>query len=59
MAAGVFVFSDKAKLNFSSATNLLNPANTFKLALVSSTWTPAPSTDEVWADISANEIANG
>lgn len=59
MAAGAFIFPDKAKLNFNSATNLLNPANTFKLALVSSAWTPAPSTDEVWADMSANEIANG
>lgn len=59
MAAGAFVFSNKAKLNFSSATNLLNPANTFKLAFVSSAWTPSPSTDEVWADMSANEIANG
>lgn len=59
MAAGAFIFPDKAKLNFFSATDLLNPANTFKLALVSSAWTPAPSTDEVWADVSANEIANG
>lgn len=59
MAAGAFIFPDKAKLNFNSATNLINPANTFKLALVSSAWTPAPSTDEVWADVSANEIANG
>jgi hypothetical protein len=62
MAAGVFVFPDKAKLNFFSATNLLaaNTAN-FKLALVTSSWTPANSTDEVWADMSANEItaANG
>lgn len=60
MAAGAFVFPYKAKLNFFSATNLL-AANTsnFKLALVASTWTPAPSTDEVWADVSANQIANG
>lgn len=62
MAAGAFIFPDKAKLNFFSATGLLaaNTAN-FKLALVSSAWTPANSTDEVWADMSANEItaANG
>jgi hypothetical protein len=57
MAAGAFIFPDKAKLNFFSATDLLNPANTFKLALVSSAWTPANSTDEVWADVSANEIS--
>lgn len=59
MAAGAFVFPDKAKLNFFSATDLANPANSFKMALVSSAWTPANSTDEVWADMSANEIANG
>jgi hypothetical protein len=60
MAAGAFVFPYKAKLNFFSATGLLG-ANTsnYKIALVASTWTPAPSTDEVWADVSANEIANG
>jgi len=57
MAAGAFIFPDNAKLNFFSATDLLNPANTFKLALVSSAWTPANSTDEVWADVSANEIS--
>lgn len=60
MAAGAFVFPDLAKLNFFSATNLLgaNTAN-FKLALVSSAWTPNNSTNEVWADVSANEIAAG
>ncbi|MEN9885681.1 MAG: hypothetical protein RL758_259 [Pseudomonadota bacterium] len=59
-APGAFVFPDKAKLNFVSATDLIgaNAAN-FKIALVSSAWTPANSTDEVWADVSANEIANG
>ena len=59
MASGAFIFPDKAKLNMFSATDLLNPANTFKLALVSSAWTPVNSTDEVWADVSANEISNG
>lgn len=59
MAAGAFIFPDLAKLNISSATNLLNPANTFKLALVSSAWTPNNTTNEVWADVSANEIAAG
>lgn len=60
MAAGAFVFPDLAKLNFFNATNLLgaNTAN-FKLALVSSAWTPNNSTNEVWADVSANEIAAG
>ena len=60
MAAGAFVFPDLAKLNFFSATNLLG-ANTsnFRLALVTSSWTPNNATNEVWADVSANEIANG
>lgn len=61
MAAGAWVVPDKAKLNFESATNTLaqSTAANFKVALVSSAWTPANSTDEVWADVSANEIANG
>lgn len=60
MAAGAFIFPDLARLNFFSATNLLgaNAAN-FKLALVGSAWTPNNSTNEVWADVSANEIAAG
>lgn len=60
MAAGAFIFPDLAKLNFFSATDLLgaNTAN-YKLALVTSSWTPNNSTNEVWADVSANEIAAG
>lgn len=59
MAEGPFVFSNKAKLNmFEGATALLkNGSANYRLALVKSTWTPAPTTDEVWADVSANEIA--
>lgn len=56
MAAGAFIFPDKAKLNMFSATDLLNPANTFKLTLHTSAWTPANSTDEVYADVT-NELA--
>lgn len=58
MAAGAFTFPNLAKLNFFSATNLIgaNVAN-YKLALLASTWTPAPTTDEVFATMSANEIA--
>lgn len=58
MAAGVFVFPDKAKLNFFSATDLLNPANTFKITLHTNTWVPANSTNEVFAD-ATNELATG
>lgn len=59
MAAGNFIFSDKTKLNmFEGATALLKTGSAlYRLALVSSAWTPAPSTDEVWADVSANEIS--
>lgn len=56
MAAGVFVFPDKTKLNMFSATDLLNPANTFKMTLHTSSWTPASSTNEVFADVT-NELA--
>lgn len=60
MATGAFIFPDKAKLNMFSATDLLNPANTFKLALIASTWTPANSTDEVFADVTGElSTANG
>lgn len=60
MAAGPIVFPDKAKLNFFSPTNLLgaNTAN-FRVALLTSAYTPAAATDEVYADVSANEIAAG
>jgi hypothetical protein len=57
MASGPWVFPNKAKLNMVSATDLLNPSNSFKIALVTSAWTPAPTTDEVWADMSSHEIA--
>lgn len=61
MAAGAFIFPDKAKLNFFSATGLLgaNAAN-FKLALIASTWVPAVATDEVFADVTGElATANG
>ncbi|MGI4847264.1 MAG: hypothetical protein ACRYGK_03880 [Janthinobacterium lividum] len=58
MAAGNFIFPDKAKLNFFSATDLLNAANTFKMTLHTSAWTPNNSTNEVFADVT-NELATG
>lgn len=61
MAAGALIIPNKAKLNMFSATDLLNPANTFKLALVTSAWTPdnGDTGNEVWGDVSANEITAG
>jgi len=56
MAAGAFTFFDKAGLNFFSATNLLNPANTFKMTLHTSSYTPNDATNEVFADVT-NELA--
>ena len=60
MASGPFVIPDLAKLNLFNATGLLaaNAAN-FRLALVSSAWTPNNATDELWAVASGSEIANG
>ena len=59
MAASAFTISDKARLNYLSATNLLgaNPAN-FKLSLHASGWTPNVSTAEVKAD-ATNELSTG
>lgn len=33
--------------------------DTFRMALVTSAYTPNQSTDSAWSDISANEVANG
>lgn len=60
MAAGAFVIPNLAKLNFFNATNLLNAtAGNFRLALVTSSWTPNNATDELWSVASGNELANG
>lgn len=60
MAAGVWVVPDLAKLNLVSATDILAAtAANFRLALVSSAWTPNDATDELWSVASANELANG
>lgn len=58
MASGPIVVPDKAKLNMFSATDLLNPANTFKLTLHTNAWVPANSTNEVFADVTS-ELATG
>jgi hypothetical protein len=61
MAAGAWVIPDKALLNFVSATNLLaqSTAGNWRVALIDSGFTPDDATDEVWADFSGDEIANG
>ncbi len=60
MAAGAFVVPNLAKLNIANATGLLQAtATNYRIAIVTSSYTPAPTTHEVWADVSANEIAAG
>ena len=58
MAAGAFTLF-RANLDDLSMRDLLGA--TVKVALVSSSWTPDASNtgDDLWADMSANEIANG
>ena len=59
MAAGTFVVTNKAKLNLLNATYLAGQtATNYKLALCVAAFTPA-GTEEVWADLSSNELANG
>lgn len=60
-ASGAFLFPNLAALNmFEGATALIKTGSAlYRLALVTNSWTPAPTTDEVWATLSANEIAGG
>jgi hypothetical protein len=60
MAAGAFIAPYKARLNFTNATNIL-AANTsnFRMALLASTVTLDDANDELWAHVSAHEIAAG
>jgi hypothetical protein len=60
MAAGAFIFPQKAKLNFlEGATGLLkNGSANYRLALFTNSLVPDDATDEVLADL-GNEIANG
>jgi hypothetical protein len=60
MASSAITIYNKAKLNLFNATDLLNgTAANWRLALVTSSYTPSAGDagHEVWADVSANEIA--
>ena len=57
-AASVFYVFHGAKEKIGDGTIDLD-GHDFKVALVKSTWTPALAANAVWADISANEVANG
>lgn len=59
MAAGPFIIPNLAKLNFFSATNLLDPGKTFRLTLHTSAWTPNNATNEVFADVTGQLPTGG
>lgn len=60
MASGAFIIPNKCKLSVIPALASAVATN-WRLALVGSGWTPDNSDtgNEVWADMSAQEIANG
>lgn len=57
-APGAFTMTQAFRAYLGDATDVL-AQTTYKAALLTSGWTPAPSTNAVWADISANEVASG
>lgn len=57
MPAGTFQFYDATAKSLMGGADL--DTNTIKMALVGSGYTPNQDTHDEWADISANEIANG
>ncbi len=60
MAAGPWVVPELTHLNLFNATGLLAASGAnYRLALVSSAWTPNNATDELWAVASGSELANG
>jgi hypothetical protein len=60
MAVGAWVIPDKAKLHLTDATFLAGlTAGNYRLALVSSAWTPTNASDELWSVASGSEIAGG
>lgn len=60
ITSGAPQFPYKAKLHMLDASILISATYTYKLTLHTSGWSPAPSTDEVYADLT-NELgtANG
>lgn len=58
MAAGTWSVYGPAKTRLVNADIDLN-GHTFKCALVGTGYTPNLTTDDDWADVSANEIADG
>lgn len=60
MAAGAWTVYSKAALAMSKGSYNL-ASDTYILALITNSYTPAPNTDALWSDVSANELttANG
>jgi hypothetical protein len=58
MAAGSFVVYSNAALEMGNGVFDLN-ADTYIMALLTNSYTPAPNTDATWADVSADEVASG
>lgn len=56
-APGPVVMTQAFRQYIGDATDVLGQA-TYKCRLLTSAWTPVPSTNAVWADISANEVSN-
>lgn len=59
MAAGNFIPYDKSFINRVLQQQLPYLLTTVKMALLDNAHTPAPTTDQVWADVSGDEIADG
>lgn len=55
MAAGAFTVYSNAALGISKASFNL-ATDTLVIALVTSSYTPAPNTDTLWSSVSANEL---
>ena len=58
MAAGNFILYSNALEGISDGTIDLD-SDTFRMVLVTSSYTPAQNTDAAWSTISTNEVANG
>lgn len=58
MAAGSFTVYSNAALELGKA-NFNLASDTFVMVLMTSSYTPAPNTDQQWSDILANQVATG
>lgn len=58
MAAGNWIIYGPALEAYHKGTVDLD-TDTFRMVLVTSSYTPAQNTDDAWSDISANEVAGG